>query len=293
MSCRQMARRGFFPNSFAAMRWDGFSRDSNPRQSVEFHQTGTFEGRSIEWATAPRHFFTLVPKQRSYICTTDGAARPQIRTRGPRTWGRGIGHRAITITANPYKIISTELSLQIQSLLCLIDRPPTTMTTTTTTTTMTTMTTKRRRWRRQRWLSMTTVFKNTPEPKKARRDRTVQSGTSWFRHLGKTNIWCRLHKWCFRIKIWSSERHPFADLFIPCVLIAKAFSVSLWHWSKSSVQKRRFVKLGGGIAQGWHWRFSHDSSGFESHLPPKCLTKIFKNSALKKRNAKETKRLLS
>ena len=30
------------------------SGDSNPRQSVELHQTGTFEGLSTDWATAPR-----------------------------------------------------------------------------------------------------------------------------------------------------------------------------------------------------------------------------------------------
>ena len=30
-------------------RWDGLSRVSNPRQSVELHQPGTFEGRSTDW----------------------------------------------------------------------------------------------------------------------------------------------------------------------------------------------------------------------------------------------------
>ena len=35
-------------------RWDGLSRVSNPRQSVELHQPGTFEGRSTDWTTAPR-----------------------------------------------------------------------------------------------------------------------------------------------------------------------------------------------------------------------------------------------
>ena len=31
-----------------------YHRNSSPHQSVELHQTGTFEGRSTKWAIAPR-----------------------------------------------------------------------------------------------------------------------------------------------------------------------------------------------------------------------------------------------
>ena len=52
----QMARLGFF---YLIPR----RRDSNPRhvsQSVELHQTSTFEGRSTDWATAPRQAWWLI-----------------------------------------------------------------------------------------------------------------------------------------------------------------------------------------------------------------------------------------
>ena len=37
-------------------------RDSNPRQSVVLHQTGTFVGRSSNWATAPLQVWNLIMK---------------------------------------------------------------------------------------------------------------------------------------------------------------------------------------------------------------------------------------
>ena len=46
-----MVRLGFFLTLMPRMRED-LSRDSNPPRSVELHQTGTFEGRSTDWATA-------------------------------------------------------------------------------------------------------------------------------------------------------------------------------------------------------------------------------------------------
>ena len=34
---------------------------SNPRQTVELHQTGTFEGRSSDWAKVPRVLLQKMP----------------------------------------------------------------------------------------------------------------------------------------------------------------------------------------------------------------------------------------
>ena len=44
-------------------RWDGLSWDSSPRQSVELHQTGTSEGCSTDWATAPRLIETTLQER--------------------------------------------------------------------------------------------------------------------------------------------------------------------------------------------------------------------------------------
>ena len=49
----QMAQQGFFAAIYSyhlMLR----RRESNPRPSVELHQTGTFEGHSTDWATVPR-----------------------------------------------------------------------------------------------------------------------------------------------------------------------------------------------------------------------------------------------